>query len=630
MRFSLSKKLILGGLALVLVPLLAVGIYAYHKSSTGMSDLGHFSALSTAQRVADMVQMVMQEEVKVVGGLASQPVTRAAAAKHGREEAGAEVEGLAGMLKAFRDSVGKDYETLFVADQDGNIFADGVGGTTLGIKVGDRAYFQQAKIGQTSVGQVVLSKSSQKPVTVIAVPVKDQGGTVTAVLGAVLNIDFLIDKVSKFQIGQTGYALMVGADGLAIAHPKPELVLQLNIKTIAGMEKISARILNRQAGVEAYEFKGTAKVAGFAPVPLTGWSVMATQNTDEFMAGAHDIRNGVAIIGALALLVSMALVMLLARGIARPLNRVAQGLGEASSQVSAASSQVAAASQLMAEGASQQAAALEETSASLEEISSMTRQNAENAGHANQLMSSGQEVVERANQAMAELTQAMAEISAAGEQTGKIVKTIDEIAFQTNLLALNAAVEAARAGEAGAGFAVVADEVRNLALRAAESAKNTASLIEQTVTKTKEGSALVQRTNSVFDEVALNAKRVAELVAEISAASNEQSQGITQVNQAMAEMDKVTQSAAANAEETAASSEEMNSQATSMLTFVDDLQAVVHGGEGQATTPRRALLPQPSRKVRKQRTAPAQTCDGGRASLIRKALPMTEDDFRDF
>ncbi|MCU0583737.1 MAG: methyl-accepting chemotaxis protein, partial [Syntrophales bacterium] len=140
---------------------------------------------------------------------------------------------------------------------------------------------------------------------------------------------------------------------------------------------------------------------------------------------------------------------------------------------------------------------------------------------------------------MTELTQSMEDISKASDETSKIIKTIDEIAFQTNLLALNAAVEAARAGEAGAGFAVVANEVRNLAMRAAEAAKNTSVLIEGTVKKVREGSELVERTGGAFAEVSRSAAKVADLVAEIAAASSEQAQGIDQINKAVAEMDKV-------------------------------------------------------------------------------------------
>ena len=171
----------------------------------------------------------------------------------------------------------------------------------------------------------------------------------------------------------------------------------------------------------------------------------------------------------------------------------------------------------------------------------------------------------------------MDEISKASEETSKIIKTIDEIAFQTNLLALNAAVEAARAGEAGSGFAVVADEVRNLAMRAADAAKNTADLIEGTVKRIQEGSNIVQRTSAEFSRVAASSTKMSELVGEIAAASSEQSQGIEQLNKAVSEMDKVVQRNASNAEESASASQEMNSQAAQMNGFVIDLVAIVGG-----------------------------------------------------
>lgn len=209
-------------------------------------------------------------------------------------------------------------------------------------------------------------------------------------------------------------------------------------------------------------------------------------------------------------------------------------------------------SNVLSESSSRQAAALEQTTASLDQMASMTRQNASNTDEANRLMVAAKQAIEKANVSMADLTSSMKEIASASEQTQKIIKSIDEVAFQTNLLALNAAVEAARAGEAGAGFAVVADEVRNLAMRATDSAKNTATLIEDIVKKVRGGESLVTITNEVFSEVTASSTKVVELMGEIAAASQEQSQGIDQVNKAMMEMNQVTQQNAANAEELAA------------------------------------------------------------------------------
>lgn len=335
----------------------------------------------------------------------------------------------------------------------------------------------------------------------------------------------------------------------------------VNIKDISVQEKND--VLHFASPV-----KSEGQIVGFAMVGLSAKRINAAKWKLIKLTAA--LMVGI-------LFISLIISRFMAKSLAKILDNIASHLQQSSEQVASSSQQVSSSSQSLADIASKQAAAVEETSSTLEELSQMTKQNADHAGEANTLMSTAKEVLGEADAAIAELTAAIQDISESSGKMAKIIKTIDGIAFQTNLLALNAAVEAARAGEAGAGFAVVADEVRNLAMRAAESAKNTTTLIEDTHKKIESGSSLVIRANESFTNVTENINKVAGIMTEIAAASNEQSQGIEQVTNVIAEINKVTQETAANAEESASASELMFDQAKEMQKNVVELTSVISG-----------------------------------------------------
>ncbi|MCK5564907.1 MAG: chemotaxis protein, partial [Planctomycetes bacterium] len=374
-------------------------------------------------------------------------------------------------------------------------------------------------------------------------------------------------------------------------------------------------------------------------------------DVDEFLATNEEEADAVSLdatysadvakiwvmtISIASLVIGSCLAFIIARGIVKALTQIIASLTEGSSQVTSAAGQVSSSSQSLAEGATEQAAGLEETSSSLEEMASQTKQNADNAQQANTLATDARKAADSGNDAMGRMNGAIQDIQKSSDETAKIIKVIDEIAFQTNLLALNAAVEAARAGEAGKGFAVVAEEVRNLAMRSAEAAKNTSELIEDSVKNSKNGVDIAEEVGKTLGTIVEGIAKTSDLVGEIAAASKEQSQGIDQVNTAIAQMDKVTQANAANAEESASASEELSGQAEQMNSIVGQLSALVGGSAGGAESKTATKSRNPSHSD----TAFHQIAGGGRtdskpqkahaATKTENAIPLEDKEFEDF
>ena len=313
--------------------------------------------------------------------------------------------------------------------------------------------------------------------------------------------------------------------------------------------------------------------------------------TDADMAEAtyKQVRFEMLLFVGLAVAIGL-VVLQVVRSITSTMRDMATELGEGAEQVSSAASQVSMSAQSLSQGASEQASSLEETSASMQEMTSMTRRNSEHSQEAASLMVAVDGQVRDSNKALEEMVGSMTAIQESSQKVGKIIKTIDEIAFQTNILALNAAVEAARAGEAGMGFAVVADEVRSLAQRSAQAAKDTAGLIEESISRAQGGTHNVEQVTAAISGITSSVAKVKGLVEEVSVASREQAQGFDQVSTAISQMEKVTQTTAATAEESAAASEELNAQAETSMQVVKRLEHLV-GGSSVAVKKAKAARP---------------------------------------
>ena len=452
---------------------------------------------------------------------------------------------------------------------------------------------RELKPGELSNSGAVLAANTGMPEMRICSPVYLDGSFRGVV---VLNLDWKLawTLLKKHVYGKTGYAYILNQEGVPVSHPEYDLASPVNLSD-PRYGKLSAivkdKMLKGEQSIARYTFEGIDKFVAFMPLEFNGilYTIAATGPAGEFLAAADTMKADagrrassaafwIALVSLAMMFVGCGTGILVSRTICRPITGVIEGLMDASAQIYAASSEISSCSQQLADGASSQAASLEETSSSLEQMASMTRQNSENAKSVDALRGEVGDMLGEADHSMGDLAQAVHEISTASAETQKIIKTIDEIAFQTNLLALNAAVEAARAGETGAGFAVVAEEVRNLAMRAAEAAKNTSGLIEGTSRQIERGAGLADKTSAAFSKAVGSSKKMGELIAEIAEATEEQARGIEQVNRAVSDLDKVVQQNAATAEESAGASEEMNAQSQQMKAFVHGLADLVGSG----------------------------------------------------
>jgi len=308
-----------------------------------------------------------------------------------------------------------------------------------------------------------------------------------------------------------------------------------------------------------------------------------------------------------------------ANATAEQLTGIVGRIKQSSVAINAAATEIASGNNDLSRRTEQQAANLEETAASMEELTSTVRQNAESARQANQLAIGAASVASQGGEVVSQVVTTMSAIEASSKKIAEIISVIDGIAFQTNILALNAAVEAARAGEQGRGFAVVASEVRTLAQRSAGAAKEIKGLIDDSVGKVSDGSALVRKAGTTMGEIVASVQRVTDIMAEISAASQEQSAGIEQVNQTVTQMDETTQQNAALVEEATAAARSMEEQAGHLATVVSVFRLDDSQPEEPVAAPPLASKPEPRRpapapepvrrRVAGNRTAVAELAD---------------------
>ena len=533
-----------------------------------------------------------------------------------------------------KDAQGRHISTEYLYDKnfrDKDWFQNVLSGNFLRSETLDGTYVEDVHVDP----DVQRLQASEGMVLGFSAPIKDKDGKTIGIwnnrvdFGSIEDViisnysDLAADgrKTSEFTLMNSKGELLVDYDpfgnnmNLDVPHNMNE-ILQRVVATPEFTPAMKA--LNGETGNESAvdprhgedQLIGYTHSEGYNGYPGLDWSILARVGKDQVMVKAE---SALALIKATIVGAAIALTVsawLLGMFISRPILKgvtVVDGVG---TDIAATFAQVSAASQELADGASRQAASLEETGSALEEMTSMTKQNADNAQSAKNTASEARVTAENGlkrshemertmgdvKHAVSQMKNAVEDMQASGTEVSKIVSTIDEIAFQTNILALNAAVEAARAGEAGMGFAVVADEVRNLAQRSAEAAKETSQKIESSLKSSSHGiqssskvaeslQEIEERSAQVaecFNQLLEQVRQVDETVSNIASSSKEQHQGIDQINIGVSEINRVTQSNAANAEETASSCTQLESLSQSLKQTVEQLTMSLKGKKGHS------------------------------------------------
>jgi methyl-accepting chemotaxis protein len=603
---SIRFKLIIGGILVVLGPLTVCGYVATSNSARVATELSKANVQSIARGAATEVAATYEGEKKFAGAFANRTQVKIAAeavAANGIEGATEAVAVINADMKKRFEKLSNFYSAIFLTDAEGVLYASAAqsGEDIAGLGMAWNSLFEEARATKEAVsGPITRSKSSAELIMMFCAPVHANNGTFLGVFGALFKVRALTDLIAAKEIGATGYCFMVDSEGIIIAHPVEKYVLQLDFKSIRDAEMLTKGLLSGQTGAESYTFEGVNKVAGFAPFPQKGWSVAATQNTDEFLASVVSLRNTIALISIISLLLTIVVVFLAAGSITRPINKavaglkdIAQGEGDltmrlalssrdeigelakwfnvfieklqkiiaqisentqsvnvSSGELSGVAADLAKNAEETSNRADNVATAAEEMSVNLNSVAAAMEQSTTNttmvAGAAEEMTTTISLIAQNAEQAhtisakavqqAASTSNRMSELGKAAQAISKVTETITEISEQTNLLALNATIEAARAGEAGKGFAVVANEIKELAKQTATATMDIKVQIEGVQGTTRATVDEIGQISVIIGEINGLIVQMATAVGEQSATTGEIAANISQASLGLSEV----------------------------------------------------------------------------------------------
>ena len=604
-KMTLKTKLIVGGVVAAILPLTVVGLFSIIESSTVLVSIAKGQAELTAKNLATMVDLSMKEKVEKAEAMASESSIREIAKGSGNEEALAAAEGY---LAEVYKRIGEHYVFFFVTDSSGQVIADSDSGKyrRQNMNLGARDYFQAAKSGKSVISDPVISKESGLHIFVVAVPLRDNSGSFAGILGMSVKLSVLSEEIIQVKMGETGYPFMVGKDGLFIAHPVREYVFDLNISTLKGMEDIARRSLAQETGVERYRFKGTDKIAGFAPVPATGWSLVVTQNESEFFASVVFIRNMVLAVGAIFLVLTVLAVLWFVKGIMALLGHDPSEIANVANQIAAGDltyqfpttgkplTGVYASMQRMTDNLKHMFKDISQG------IETLTSSSTELSAVSQQMTSGAEQSSQKANNvasAAEEMATAMNSVAAATEQTSAnlqmIVAAAEEMSATINEIASNTAKGSQTTTQAVEKAEHISQRVDALGRAAAEISKVTESIadiseqtnllaLNATIEAARAGEAgkgfavvageikeLAKQTAQATEEIGLK-------IGEVQTTSTESVEAIKAIVEIIDDINSIVSSVATAIEEQSATTQEISNNVSQAATGVQEVNENVN------------------------------------------------------